>query len=450
MQRPLCVDLDGTLLKSDLSYELLVKFILHNPVHFLMSDKTHIKERLPTLYNITPEFLPYRKEVLDFLSQQENREIILITDSHENYAKQIALYLNLKGWMGTTNKAQDLIERYGEKNFDYIGNSENDIPVWQSAHTSYSVVKKNWGIEGMQHIPVTNKGRWLTLLKLLRVHQWSKNILVFIPMILGFKINLETFLEGVLAFFSFSFIASAVYIMNDLLDIESDRKHPSKKHRPIPAGDISISSCLFILLGLITLSFSTSLFLSQPYAFLFPLVYYIANIFYSAKLKSKLMVDLVLLTSFYIIRIFYGGYATQTDISQWLINFSFFIFFSLAVIKRYTEIIKIFKKQGLKEVAGRAYTYDDAPLLLCLGVGSGIASAVVLTLYFQFGIDTSIYKNQSFLWIIEALILTWICTIWMRAHRGDVHDDPIKFAMTDKFSLITLSLIILSAIKAVW
>lgn len=463
MQRPLCVDLDGTLIKSDLSYELLIKFILQKPVHFLLSlpyafNKAYLKERLATIYNITPEFLPYQPEVLDFLSKQENREIILVTGSHENYAKQIALHLNLRGWAGTTkeinlighNKAKYLIDRYGERNFDYIGNSESDVPVWKKAHTSYSVVNKDWGIEGMQHIAVAKKSPWLILFKLLRVHQWSKNALVFLPMILGFKLNLETLLEGILAFFSFSFIASAVYIMNDLLDIENDRKHPSKRHRPIPAGDISPLACFFILMGLVTLSFSISLFLEAPYAFLFPLGYYVANIFYSGRLKSELLIDLILLTSFYIIRIFYGGYATQTDISQWLINFSFFMFFSLAVIKRYTEIIKIFKKQGLKEVAGRAYTYDDAPILLCLGVGTGIASVIVLTLYFQFGINTLIYKNQSFLWIIEALILTWICNIWIRTHRGKVDDDPVKFAMTDKFSLIIFSLICLSAVKAIW
>lgn len=461
--RPICIDLDGTLIRSDLSYELLLKLLLQNPLEIfkiipLINKKSALKAYLAEKFDIEPQHLPYNEAVLKFLEQNKNRPHILVTGSHEKFAKAIARHHNFTDYAGSTadfnltgaKKAQFLCERFGEKQFDYIGNASVDIPVWEKSFQAYSAVRGNWKLENLEFIPHESISKIKLFFKLLRMHQWSKNVLVFLPMLLTFQFSTLQFLDTLWAFISFCFIASSVYILNDISDIDNDRKHPSKKFRPIPSGQIQIHHAFVILVLLICASVITASFISVKYALAFPLCYLLANIFYSTILKKLLVVDLIILTSFYIIRIFYGGFAAQTPVSYWLINFSFFIFFSLAVIKRYTEVIKVYKKQGLKEVAGRAYNFEDAPVLLNLGVASGIASTLVLSLYFQFGIDHNIYKNQGFLWLIEGLLLLWISNIWIRTHRGKVDDDPVKFAMTDPFSIVVLILVIVSALKAIW
>lgn len=461
--RPICIDLDGTLIKSDLSFELLIKLLLSNPLQVfsivpLLRNKGELKAYLAERFDISPEHLPYNEAVLQFLRENRDRPQILVTGSHEKFAKIIAKHLELDDWAGSNasinltgkRKSEFLCDKFGERNFDYLGNSSVDIPVWEKSYQAVSVVDGDWKLANLIVLSVKKENFFKIFLKMLRVHQWSKNVLVFLPVLLAFQTNIATFKEAFFAFFSFCFIASSVYILNDIIDIDNDRKHPSKKKRPIPAAQIQLHHAFLIMILLLCSSMILSSFIANRYAFLFPLGYFLLNILYSTVLKKMLVVDLVVLTSFYIIRIFYGGFATQTPVSYWLINFSFFVFFSLAVIKRYTEVVKIFKKQGIKEVAGRAYNFDDAPVLLSLGVGSGVASTLVLSLYFKFGIDQSIYRNQNFLWVIEGLMLLWISNIWLRTHRGKVDDDPVKFAMTDSFSLAVFLLILVSALKAIW
>jgi 4-hydroxybenzoate polyprenyltransferase len=287
-------------------------------------------------------------------------------------------------------------------------------------------------------------------MKLLRVHQWSKNILIFVPLVLSHQVNSVTNLTLALkAFISFCLMASSVYILNDILDVQSDRKHPKKRFRPIPSGDVQLPLAVFAFTILLSSSVFFSLQLTNWSMVLYPLFYLGLNLLYSAYLKQLLIVDICVLTSFYLIRLIYGGAATGFDVSYWMLSFSFFIFFSLAVIKRYIEIYMLFHLQGRKSSSGRAYQFEDMPILLGIGISTGIASVIVLSMYFQFGVKLELYSNPKYLWGIEALILVWICNIWVRTVRGKVDDDPVKFALTDKFSLIIAILIVIMGMLAV-
>ena len=465
--KPLCVDLDGTLIRTDLLFESFISHCKKNPfsifklTYYFFKSKSLLKSKLSGSNSIDVENLPYCPDVLAFLKEEsKRRDLILVTGSNIIYAQKVANHLRIfQGVIASSEdinltgsrKAKHLEAKYGLKGFDYVGNCSHDVPVWKSSHKGYSVVKNNWGLDNVDILPIKkNRFNFNVLTKLLRIHQWAKNILIFVPLILSHQFNSATnIMLALKAFISFCLMASSVYILNDILDVENDRKHPEKRFRPIPSGDIQLPIAITAFVLLSTSSVFMSLQLNSWTLALYPLFYLVLNLFYSAYLKQLLIVDICVLTSFYLIRLFYGGAATGFELSYWMVSFSFFIFFSLAVIKRYIEIHKLFHLQGRKSSTGRAYQFDDMPILLGIGIATGIASVIVLSLYFQFGAKQELYSNPKYLWGIEVLILVWICNIWVRAVRGKVDDDPVKFALTDKFSLVTAGFIVILGMMAV-
>lgn len=461
--RPICVDLDGTLINTDLLFESTISYIKENPINIfsiipLLTQKAELKFFLSNKVDLPIEFLPYNQNVLDYLKSEKERQIILVTGSHEKYAKQVSDYLQIfQSFYGTTrefnltgkNKRDFLVSKFGEKGFDYIGNSSEDIHVWTASNEAISVVKKSWPVPGIKYLPQEKPGLLKTLSKLLRIHQWSKNFLVFLPLLLAHQLsNSLAWTNAFFAFLSFCLMASAVYILNDISDIENDRRHPTKRYRPIPSGQVPLLSCFAFFLALVLGSIVLSSQITLPYATAFPLGYLALNILYSNFLKKMLVIDIIILTSFYLIRILYGSYAADTFTSHWLLSFSFFTFFSLAINKRYTEVLLLFNKQGRKSASGRAYEFNDLPILLNLGVSCGIAATVVLSLYIQFGVRTENYPSSDYLWLIPILFILWVSSLWIRTTRGKVDDDPVKFALKDRFSIIIFLITVLVVIKA--
>ncbi|WP_226859357.1 UbiA family prenyltransferase [Acidithiobacillus albertensis] len=273
-----------------------------------------------------------------------------------------------------------------------------------------------------------------TYAKALRVHQWLKNILVFIPMLLAHQIsNVSLWANGLLAFISFSLCASSVYLLNDLLDLSADRLHPRKRLRPFASGELSMVQGI-ALIPLLLLAAFTIAALWLPTDFVIVLVvYYLLTVSYSFWLKAVVLLDALLLAGLYTIRIIGGMAATQIGPSFWLLTFSIFLFFSLALIKRYSELLAL-KQRGQLTTHGRGYHVEDLVMLMGFGVACGFMAVLVSALYINSDKVKVLYQHPAFLWLVSPILLYWISRIWLIAHRGGMHDDPVVFAAKDKGS----------------
>ena len=286
-------------------------------------------------------------------------------------------------------------------------------------------------------------------LKAIRLHQWAKNTLIFVPLLLAHQWNLRTFGAAITAFLSFGMCASATYIVNDLLDLEADRRHPSKRRRPFAAGDLSAISgvgvvCL-LMLGALVLALAVphiftalpgTVQLARPYSFLEWLgLYTAATLTYSLYLKRKLLLDVFVLSGLYTVRILAGSAATGIPMSAWLAGFSVFFFLSLAFVKRFSELESL-RERGGSVTNGRGYFVSDLEQLRALGTGAAYAAVVVLTLYINNPETNVLYQHPVRLWLVVPVLLLWLSQVWMLASRGDMHDDPVVFAITDKRSLL--------------
>jgi len=271
----------------------------------------------------------------------------------------------------------------------------------------------------------------------MRPHQWVKNILVSAPLILSYKfLNTELIIYAFLAFAAFSLTASGLYIINDLLDIEADRVHPTKRNRPFAAGRLSKNWGIGQSVVVLILAFGIASYLNTQFlATLF--IYAILSASYSFKLKKVVLLDVSILAVLYTLRIIAGTFATSLDLSYWLIVFSIFIFTSLAMVKRVSELYNL-KIQGKEEVGGRGYTVQDHEIMSALGSASGFVSVLVLALYIHDPITVQRYTHPEWLWIIVPSILYWIGRVWIIAHRGQMNEDPVKFAVHDKVSYLIL------------
>jgi 4-hydroxybenzoate polyprenyltransferase len=279
----------------------------------------------------------------------------------------------------------------------------------------------------------------MTFLKLIRVHQWVKNLLVLLPLLAAHKLtSIDSMASAAVAFLAFSFCASSAYVLNDVLDLESDRQHHRKRHRPIAAGKISIPKAMTIGLVLFIasacLAFQVSLYFALTIA-----TYFAMTLAYSLRLKRQVIVDVMLLAALYTIRVLAGAVATSVVPSFWLLAFSMFLFLSLAMVKRYSEML-VTLAEDKQQAAGRGYSVQDLPVLLSLGVSTGVAAIVVLALYINDPSTAKLYPMTFGLWPIPPLMLYWISRVWMKAHRGQMHDDPVVFAMRDWQSLVTVFL----------
>ena len=454
--RPLIVDLDGTLIKTDLLVEGFLGLMTASPANamralfVLPTGKAAFKECIADQIVPDPSLLPYNESVLDKLQSEKRsgREIYLVSASDERNVEAVANYVGLfEGAIGSKNgrnlsaeqKAAMLVEKFGEKGFDYIGNGSADIPVWKCANQCYLAGVKSGATDGYfrQFENMEEVGRWScgprTHLKAIRLHQWLKNLLVFVPMLMAHQFDLETVGRAVLAFLSFSLCASSVYVTNDLLDLQNDRTHARKKFRPLASGLMPHSNAILLAILLLGGAFIIGALL--PPAFLVMLSVYLVTTFsYSVYLKRIALVDVSILAVLYTIRIFAGGLAVGIQVSEWLMAFSVFFFLFLAIVKRYTELGDSLRNN--KPVSkGRGFVVEDLPILGSFAAAAGNTSVLVLALYTTNENVSLLYRSPELLWGASLLLLFWINRMLFMSHRGLVHDDPIIFAATDRVSI---------------
>ncbi|GAB1452046.1 UbiA family prenyltransferase [Draconibacterium sp.] len=459
---PLVVDLDGTLIHTDLLYEGLVILVKKNPIYiflcllWLIKGKIYFKKEIYKRIQIPYNLLPLNNELVYYLKEEllDGRQLILATASlklnAQEFAETIPIFhriygsekVNLKG----ENKLNVLIDEFGEYNFDYIGNSHSDLTIFAKARYSFlvnpsrSLEKKARRISNLKHIWRFYKVTLKDYIKAIRVYQWIKNLLIFVPLVTSLSFtSTKLFFLATSGFLAFNFVASSGYIINDLLDLNSDRIHPSKKYRPFASGKITILTGLILAIILLLLG----ILIATQLNFLFSLIlliYLITSLSYSFYLKKIVLYDVFTLALLYSIRVIAGGLVTNIAISFWLIAFSTFLFLSLAFVKRYSELMKINEEKGLL-VRGREYEKVDLGLLQIMGIVCGFISVVVFSLYLDSSDVRQLYSKPDTLWLIGFLILFWISRIWIITNRGKMTDDPIVFALKDINSYIIFLII---------
>ena len=455
---PLVVDLDGTLLRSDLLFETAMAFIRQHPLQvfklllWLLQGKASLKRGLALATQLDIALLPYDAEVIEYIQVQRNtgRLIVLATAAHETLATRIAGHLNLfdQVWAsdGETNlsahrKRDLLIDHYGQSGFDYIGNSTDDLCIWAAARKAI-VANPHTGVQRRAQAQgnvdqVLNAGAaslrdWR---KALRLHQWLKNALIFVPLLAAHQIQqTQQVIDGVLAFLFFGLCASSVYVLNDLLDLADDRHHRSKRNRPFASGRLPIKSGLIAVPTLLLLAFGgATAFLPWQFSAVLG-AYYLLTLVYSLYLKRHMAVDVIVLAMLYTTRILAGAAAFHLPLTFWILAFSMFLFLSLALVKRYAELREARVREVEGKTRGRGYYPGDLDMIASLGASSGNLAVMVLALYIHEGATVALYQHPHVIWLACPLLLFWITRIWMLTHRGLMNDDPVVFAIRDRIS----------------
>lgn len=457
-QVPLCVDLDGTLIASDLLWESLVALLHNRPwlvvlvPWWLIQGRAVLKRRLAENTALDPALLPFRREFLDFLRKEKaaGRRLLLVTASDETFARRVAaetgVFDEVMASDGRTNlkgrqKAAALVARFGAKGFDYAGDSLADVPVWAEArrailvHAGPGTRKATQARGNVVAEFATRRNPWRAGLRLLRPHQWVKNLIVIVPLITSHQIGAPAAVTlGLMALAAFCCCASAVYVVNDLFDLEADRQHATKHTRPLASGDLSLVFGLVLAPVLLGGGFALAAAISREFVAVMA-VYVMTSFAYAWWLKRKPLLDIFVLAGLYTLRLIAGHAATGVPYSEWLLAFSMFLFLSLALVKRYQEVRRLTQANAVR-VLGRGYTADDLTLLTPLGAASGYLSVLVLALYVSSDKVRLLYQRPVLLLLICPLLLYWISRVWLVAHRGGMNDDPVVFALKDKPSYI--------------
>ncbi len=455
---PLVVDLDGTLIFSDLLWEALLVFLKTSflrawllPI-WVTRGKAAFKARLAREVSVDPATLPYDRRLIEMIGEAraQGREVVLATGSHAHFAGLIAEHLGLFDRVLATsagtnftshNKAQELVRLFGERGFDYIGNARADVPVWQASRSAYSVSLREFRLPDGRVTTRVGAPRMRparALFKALRPRQWLKNLLVFVPMLAGHALTGAALLPSLLAFAAFSMCASSAYLLNDALDAPDDRMHPTKHRRPIAAGALPLSLALTAspVLALCALALCLAF---NPLLLGVVAVYFLTTLAYSIYLKRRLMVDIVTLAILYSLRVLGGSAATGIAPSFWLIAFSFFIFLSLALLKRYSELLNL-HRAGKEKTRGRGYsTADKAPIGI-MGINTAFVAVLIFMLYFNSQNVLELYAHPAWLLGILPLLVFWLGRLWTLTFRGQVNEDPVLYVSKDRVSLVVFAL----------
>lgn len=454
------VDLDGTLCRSDTFHEALVGLAATRPAVLLQSParlragKAEMKRHIAGHLVVAPESLPYDPQVLDLIAaaRAAGRTVALVSASDHRQVEAVAAHLgcfdlavgtgsaaagaaNLSG----AQKARFLCDRYGERGFDYIGDSRTDIPVWAAARQALAIrpserLRRDARGAGVTLVAVgADEGSGLrALVEALRPHQWAKNLLVFLPVLAAQ--DATAFGAALLAMLCFSLTASGVYLVNDLVDLPADRAHPRKRFRPFASGRLAISQGI----AAATAVFGAGIVLAAlllPAAFSGTLLIYIVATFaYSFWLKRKMMVDIIGLAGLYTLRIIGGAAATGIVLSPWLLVFSMFLFFSLATIKRQSELIDA-ERRGSERAPGRNLQLVDLSVLQGMAIASGQAAVLVFALYAQDDLVQQRHARPELLLLVCPVLFFWLSRIQILTRRGFMTDDPLVFTMRDRVSL---------------
>jgi 4-hydroxybenzoate polyprenyltransferase len=459
---PLCVDLDGSLTPIDTLHENLLGLVKQAPMSFislplwLLRGKAKLKQEVAARAKFDAETLPLNRPLLEWLESERasGRRIVLATAADAAIAEQIANKVNLFDEIiasnGTENmsaetKRSALVKRFGERGFDYVGNGSADENVWRSARKAIVVgggqrTKRAQRIAEVDRVFPQPRANVLVWLKAVRLYQWVKNALIFLPAMLAHQIlQPAILLDCVLAFIAFGMCASSVYLINDLLDLSADRQHPRKNKRAFASGVLSARSGGAVAVVLFCSSAALALYVGWKFAAVLA-GYYVLTWAYSLRLKRAALVDVMTLAGLYTVRIIAGAAATAIPLSFWLLAFSIFVFLSLGFVKRYTELDDA-RKANKMSTRGRGYYADDLPLLMTLGVAAGYCTIVVVALYINSADSQALYRHNKPLWLVCPLLLYWISRVWLLATRGQMPDDPVVFALRDRISLMVLGLL---------
>jgi len=400
---PLWIDLDGTLIRSDLLLESLLLLLKRNPLYLflvvswlLRGGKPKLRAELAARVELNAAALPYNKDLVAWLRGERNagRALWLCTSADVRLAERVAQHLEL---------FDGVIERDGAE--------LSVLPIF-----------------------TTGGNRFRAILRALRPHQWAKNVLILVPLFTAHRLgDLDALAAGLAAVVAFCLCASSVYLLNDMLDLEADRGHPRKSKRPFASGELSLATGFVLAPALLFLAALIAAFLPGKFQF-FLAAYYVLTFTYSVKLKRMLLVDAVALAGLYTLRIMAGAGAVLVPLSFWLLLFSVFLFLSLAFVKRYAELDALRRQQRLQAL-GRGYRVEDLAVLQSFGTAAGYLSVLVLALYINSPEIEPLYHRPKAIWMLCVLMLYWISRVWMTAHRGGMHDDPVVYALKDRVSL---------------
>lgn len=457
---PLVVDLDGTVIRGDTLFESANTFIFSKPsgifqlFGYASKGKPQLKNELASRISLEPELLPYNSEVLSYIkaARDKGRYVVLATASNEIPARKIANYLDLfdeviasdeKKNLKSSNKAKVLVERFGQGAFEYVGDSDADISVWNASGAATFVASgAKYAAKVSQEIPKKflvpeEKISFVSkIAKMMRLHQWAKNLLIFLPLIVIHEVlNGPKLMLDLLAFVAFGLAASSIYIVNDLIDVNNDRAHASKRKRMFASGQVSLLAGWLCWPFLLMFSFGISTFLPVEFSAVLAL-YVVTTVAYSLKLKKIAVLDVVVLAGLYTLRIVAGAAAISAPLSFWIMTFSLFLFLSLALMKRFSELQDLREQALGAHIKGRGYHEKDLELVSSLGAASGLIAVLVFMLYVQDPKVIVLYQSPALLWLTGPLLLLWIARAWLIAHRGDMHDDPIVFAIRDIMSYL--------------
>ena len=466
MRNTLVVDLDQTLIHTDMLFETFWGAfsmdwkIPIKSIFWLFKGKANLKYKLHLYSNVDVATLPYNKKVINFIKKYKKQSgyIILVTASNHQLAKKIAKHLNLFDEVrGSTNKlnlkgkhkAKFLKTRFGFKKFDYIGDSLFDLPIWKNAKKAITTNANSKVIKACRKINSNSQNikseldqnTFFNYIKTLRIHQWIKNILVFIPMLAAHQFTYQNFMNSFLAFVAFCLIASHVYIVNDLLDLNSDRVHSYKKFRPLASGHITIKHGMIIMLFFFTASVMLGFFAGGDFLKLL-LIYWLITFMYSLIIKKTVIIDVFVLGILYTLRIVGGSFATEINVSLWLLVFSIFIFLSLASIKRQSEIIDLRNKRKFK-IKGRGYNIDHLSIVSFIVLFSAFMSVLVAVLYVNSQDVISLYPKPWTLSFACVVLFFWLVKMIISSSKGLINGDPILYALKDGSSRYCLVVTIL-------
>jgi len=456
-EKPLCVDLDGTLVKSDTLVDSLLVMARTRPLLLLrlperlIHGKAAFKAFVTSQVELDVAHLPYNRKLLLFLQNEslKGRKLLLATGADLRLAQRVASHLGIfNGALGSdgdvnltgSRKLTTLQSQFGEHGFAYIGNGTADLPLL--THAAETMVAnpslrlrtrmRKLGITP-KHVFEERSNPLRALLGALRTHQWAKNLLIFLPPLLAHSRSISTLGKALLAFFCFCCAASATYIVNDLLDIEADRRSAKKRTRPFASGELAPSAGLVASFVLMCTAFAVARAL--PVDFMLWLLFYAATtLLYSIYLKRVVLVDVLVLSGLYTLRLLAGGAATQTMISHWLAGFAIFLFFSLAIVKRFAELENV-RLSGNQLKNGRGYLMSDLEQIRSFGTASAFAAVVVFANYISGQDVVKLYHHPRYLWLIVPFMILWLCRVWLLATRGELDEDPVAFALTDPASL---------------
>ena len=468
-QRPLVVDVDGALVRTDLLVESALTAVRENALialrfpAWLWRGRSHLKRQVARRIAIEPASLPYNQPLLEHLQREraagrprylataaDRRHVQALTDPHGIFDGAFASdgQVNLAG----EHKARKLVDAFGEGGYDYIGHDAIDLPVWRHAHTAClvntpaRVERAARARSGPCEVIEPRRPGRAAWLRAMRPHQWLKNLLVFLPVFAAHDLSVGGLGASALAFVSFSLMASGVYLLNDLFDLHSDRAHPRKSARPLASDALPLLHGLYLAPALALASVLLAATVGWQLLGIL-LLYGLITTAYSLHLKQLMLVDVATLAGLYTLRVLAGAAAAGVAVSAWLIAFSMFLFLALAIVKRYAELTD-FVKADAGVPAGRGYEIGDLSMLAGLGAAAGYSAVLVLALYIESDQVQSLYEHPMFLWGVCALLLYWLSRMLMISHRGGMRDDPLVYALTDRVSLAIVALAALLVLAA--